>query len=57
MIRPDKKLVRIGSIVLVAAIILLGSGIALYFSNTSSTLDLTVSPASPYVISQKKLSS
>ena len=57
MIRPDKKLVRIGSIVLVAAIILLGSGIALYFSNTSSTLDLTVSPASPYVISQKNVSS
>jgi flagellar basal body-associated protein FliL len=56
MIRPDKKIVRIGTIVLVAAIILLGSGIALYFSNTSSTLELTVSPGSPYVVSQKNVS-
>lgn len=57
MIRPDKKIVRVGTIVLVAAIILLGSGIAMYFSNTSSTLDLTLSPGSPYVISQKNVSS
>lgn len=57
MIRPDKKILRIGSAVLVAAIILLGSGIVLYFSNTNSTLDLTVLPSTPYVVSQKNVSS
>lgn len=57
MIRPDKKILRIGSVVLVAAIIMLGSGIFLYFSNTNSTLDLTVLPATPHVVSQKNVSS
>ncbi|WP_393971364.1 hypothetical protein OXIME_001638 [Oxyplasma meridianum] len=57
MLRPDKKILRVGSVVVVAAIILLGSGIYLYFSNTSSNPDLTVSPATTFIVSQKNVSS
>ena len=57
MIRPDKKLLRIGTIVLVAAIVLLGTGIALYFADTSSALNFTATPGIPYMVAHKNVSS
>jgi len=57
MIRPDKKLLRIGSIVLVVAIVLLGTAITLYFSSTSSEINFTAAPGTPYIVAVKNVSS
>lgn len=57
MIRPDKKLLRIGSIVLIAAIVMLGTGITLYFTNTSSQINFSVTPGTPYTVATRNVSS